>query len=324
MDPLNLTINEITDRLASDIGLTKIRQIALEVRDRYRDKSSAGKDLEIIDHDRALAYVIYRLPATALVIYEVMGRLKETYGGFKPKTLLDLGSGPATAVLAVREAFGTEVKFTLLEEQKAMRGAGEGFLAEAGIKPGNISWVDGDFQKFKPDEKYDLVLASYMANELQGEEIDRLCEAVDLATEDTAVIIVPGVPEHFHKLLRIRQLLLSRGFHILAPCTFTGNCPMADRDDWCHFSKRVNRSKALKYIKSGDLSHEDEKFAYLILSRKAVAVQGSRIIRHPQIHKGFFELELCSKLGITQQTLSKGKTPADFKRGKNLSWGDLF
>ena len=29
MDPLNLTINEITDRLASDIGLTKIRHLNL-------------------------------------------------------------------------------------------------------------------------------------------------------------------------------------------------------------------------------------------------------------------------------------------------------
>ena len=41
--------------------------------------------------------------------------------------------------------------------------------------------------------------------------------------------------------------------------------------DWCHFTQRLQRSRAHKQVKGAELPFEDEKFAYVALTRAPVA-----------------------------------------------------
>ncbi len=329
MNELNLFINEITDEIASKTGLSKLRKLSSAIKDSYRAKASKTVDYEVTGLDSAIAYMIYRLPATAMVIYDVLERIREEAEDFHPKSVLDLGSGPASSVYPLIYQYGTDIEITLLEEQAAMKSAGETFLSEAKNNQtaiGKVKWVQCDFQSFKEKNRYDLVLASYMANELDSDELNKLSDALDKQTNDDgiAVVIVPGVPEFFKKLLFLRSSLLERGFRILAPCTFTGDCEMEGTDDWCHFYKRIQRSKALRYIKEGELPYEDEKYSYLVLSRIKTENENksNRIIRHPQIKKGLVEVMLCNDTGIKQVKITKSKAPETFKELKSLGWGD--
>lgn len=332
MNELNLSINKITDEMALEIGLSKLKKLSSSIRDNYRDKASKTDDYEVRSIDSARAYLIYRLPATSMVIYDVVNRIEEADENFKPKTILDLGSGPASSVYPLLNKYGSDIEITLLEEQASMKEAGEQFLCEiqknesSGSILDKIKWVQSDFKSFKKDKKYDLVLASYMANELDEKELINIINAVTSHTEDNGivVIIVPGVPEFFNKLLFLRNNFVSRGFNILSPCTFTGGCKMEGTGDWCHFYKRIQRSKALRYIKEGELPFEDEKYSYLVLSKKEPESgnNDNRIIRHPQIKKGMVELILCNKDGIRTEKITKSKSPDIFKKLKSAGWGD--
>ena len=54
------------------------------------------------------------------------------------------------------------------------------------------------------------------------------------------------------------------------PARMTANARLQP-PDWCHFTQRLQRSRAHKQVKGAELPFEDEKFAYVALTRAAVA-----------------------------------------------------
>lgn len=179
----------------------------------------------------------------------------------------------------------------------------------------------------------DLVLASYVVNELTEQETDLFCQRLAQDRAAVSVLIVPGTPHHFRQLTAVRNKLIEQGCSILAPCTFTGRCHLEDQKDWCHFSKRVQRSRLLRQLKNAQLAYEDEKFSYLIVlgptaARNDGATEphdgSARIIRHPQIQPGYREATLCRSAGITVSRFTKGKDKEHYKTLKKKDWGDLL
>lgn len=327
---LNGQINTICEAIFADADLRGLREVSEAVRSRYRDKSARGRDLEIREDDQARAYLAWRFPVTAMVIHEVMRRLAEADPAFSPRRVLDLGAGPAVSVAPVTAVFPSVAEYILMEEQEAMAGAGRRMLrALAGLVPEGLDLKElrGDFLR-TPLPGADLILASYAVNELDGSETRRFCETLGAAAGDaTIVLIVPGTPEHFQQLTAIRNQFLAMGCSILAPCTFTGACPMEGEADWCHFYERVARSSLLRQLKAGQLAYEDEKFSYLILRRngaRATRDHLARIIRHPRISKGYREVTLCHRRGITMVRFSKGRHPDIYRSLKRKGWGDLL
>jgi len=50
---------------------------------------------------------------------------------------------------------------------------------------------------------------------------------------------------------------------------------------------------------------EDEKFSYICTVREKCSLQGMRVLRHPLVHSGFVQLEVCTQEGIRNIKLSK-------------------
>lgn len=349
---LNLYLNDLSESVSASSDLKQLRAQSELVRERYRDKRSSGKDLEIQDQGEAGAYLAWRWPVTAMVIHEVMGRLKEVWPDFSPKSVMDLGAGPAVSTLPVALHFSEIEDYLLWEEQSTMVEAGNLVLNEMkGRLPTamKIHWRKGDFLKTDLPAS-ELILASYAVNELSNMETKRFCRSLADSAARAVVLIVPGTPEHFKALTSIRNDLLEQGFSIVAPCTFTGPCKMEGKEDWCHFFVRVQRSKLLRQLKSAELSYEDEKFSYLILRRdepsaldfamqdptggnqsvdnfkgsKNEIVAAARIIRHPIINKGYREVSLCQSRGITNVRFTKGRHKEIYRELKRKGWGDLL
>ena len=90
--------------------------------------------------------------AVSAVLKEVFARLTQPI-----RSLLDLGAGPGTGVLAAREFFPEIEQCTLVERNEAMIKKGKE-LIEGG-------WVRADIQSYSPQE-HDLVLFAYSFGEI--------------------------------------------------------------------------------------------------------------------------------------------------------------
>ena len=134
-------------------------------------------------------------------------------------------------------------------------------------------------------------------------------------------MVEPGTPSGYQIIKEVRDILLSKGMHIIAPCPHEDKCPMKD-NDWCHFSTRVQRNKLHKDIKGGEAPFEDEKYSYIVLSKKEVSRCSHRILRHPIINKGMIKLTTCSKDGISNVEIRKNHP--NYKVIKKLKVGDSY
>jgi ribosomal protein RSM22 (predicted rRNA methylase) len=122
--------------------------------------------------------------------------------------------------------------------------------------------------------------------------------------------------------MALRDLLIELGAFIAAPCPHHKVCPLK-RNDWCHFSKRLSRSRIHRDIKQASLSYEDEKFSYLVALRLPGVHPTARIIRKPLQRSGHVTLDLCASEGLKRQTISK-RDKGLYKAATQAGWGDIW
>jgi ribosomal protein RSM22 (predicted rRNA methylase) len=98
---------------------------------------------------------------------------------------------------------------------------------------------------------------------------------------------------------------------------------MAAARDWCHFSQRVERTSLHRRLKQGELGYEDEKFSYVVLSRRETKPATARVVRHPLRHSGHVQLDLCTPAGVERRTVSR-RTGAQYREAKKVESGSEF
>jgi ribosomal protein RSM22 (predicted rRNA methylase) len=265
---------------------TDLRQAAEEISQRYR----LGEKPYLTRKEHYLAYLITRYPATLAAISQVFKTVKN----FSIESILDLGAGPGTGWVAAQNYFPMLKQATLLETDPEFIALGQQNTDE------RVTWQEAHLPcTLTP---HDLVLMSYSLNEMPDpEEIIHLAFA---ATKKLLVIIEPGTPEGYARIIKIRTQLLDIGAHIVAPCPNALPCPMQS-NDWCHFPARVERSAQHRQLKGGTLGYEDEKFSYLIVSKEKVETPCARLVAPTAMHGGHVQLTLCTQGHIEKKTVSK-------------------
>lgn len=294
-----------------------------ELSDRYRKgPQQSGNTFFKSDEDFS-AYAIFRMPATYAAVYSALSQLKEQLPQLRPHSLLDVGAGPGTASWAAAELFSSLENVTLLERESNMVTLGKklaSYSAKASIK--DAEWVRADITDSLDISQYDLIIASYSLGELPDKHYDSLIKKLWDASKGALVIIEPGTPVGYSRIMKARSMLINNNANIIAPCPQSNSCPVQD-NDWCHFSQRVSRSRLHKQVKSGDLSYEDEKFSYIAVSSEHIAEKFSRITRHPQIRKGHIRIDLCTPDGLDSQVITQ-KNKELYKAARDLSWGSTM
>jgi ribosomal protein RSM22 (predicted rRNA methylase) len=139
-------------------------------------------------------------------------------------------------------------------------------------------------------------------------------------TADTLLIVEPGTPAGWRRILDARDLLLKQGAQ-LAPCPHTRTCPLV-APDWCHFSRRVARSRAHLQAKGAEVPWEDEKFSYLAVARNSTNLPAARVIAPPRTGSGKVELKLCESNGKAKTVLITKREGARYKQARRLDWGE--
>lgn len=133
------------------------------------------------------------------------------------------------------------------------------------------------------------------------------------ATQGLLVLVEPGTPAGYQRLLAVRDQLIAAGGVILAPCPHQQPCPLA-APDWCHFSQRLARSRDHRLAKGAETPFEDEKFSYLVVARPGVAagVPTPRVLAPPRAGKPGIELKLCTPAGALENRFAARRDKAAY------------
>jgi ribosomal protein RSM22 (predicted rRNA methylase) len=166
----------------------------------------------------------------------------------------------------------------------------------------------------------DLVVASYMIGEIGDGERRALTELMWEKTRDTLLVVEPGTPAGYARIIALRERLIAMGAHVAAPCPHDGKCPLQP-PDWCHFTQRLQRSRAHKQVKGAELPFEDERFSYVALTRAAVAQRLTRVLAQPAVNKVEITAKLCTREGLALTKMPR-RAKADYAAARRWRWGD--
>jgi ribosomal protein RSM22 (predicted rRNA methylase) len=297
------------------------------------------------------AYLAVRVPATFAAVSTALGWTREACieeSGNELRSVLDLGSGPGSALWAAMHVFPALETATAIERDPRIIEMARRLGSHTEYRAlREAVWLERDLTATLPEGAWDLVVCSYALNELGEAQRDGFIRQAWARTAKLLVIVEPGTKLGFANVLAVRTRLLASGATLAAPCPNALACPMSGGSDWCHFAARVERTAEHRRLKDATLGHEDEKFSYIAftrnaLSRRAVTAsasarspqpdeplsgegQGSpaRIVRHPRIFSGYTQLTLCRAGEIANTTITRSKKE-DWRRLKRLGWGDRW
>jgi ribosomal protein RSM22 (predicted rRNA methylase) len=287
------------------------KDLASRVEKQSATYRAGGTSTSIANGLDALAYAVARAPATYAAVRAVFGRVLEVMPDFAPASLLDVGAGPGTASWAAVDLW-PRVAVTMLDHNTHLRALAVKLMSNATVLAGDVSGA-------KPGA--DLVVASYVLAEFSEQKVAAIAAALWAGAQDMLVLIEPGTPQGFARMRVARAALIEIGAHVAAPCTHDNVCPISG-DDWCHFSQRLSRSRDHMIAKDARVPFEDERYAYVAVTREVVA-KGARIIKPVVETKPGITLPLCDASGSRNEFIAR-RDKETFKRARKMEWGDLI
>jgi ribosomal protein RSM22 (predicted rRNA methylase) len=305
------------DAKIEGVSRTDVAARAAAISMTYREGGTSGA---IASETDALAYALARMPATYAAVVASLNTLLEIRPDFAPQSLLDLGAGPGTASWGAAEAFPTLKTFAQIDANPTLRKLALEF-ANGSTRLGAANYMLGQARAMLANaDAADLAIASYLIGELGERERADLVDAAWTKTRDTLVIVEPGTPAGYARIIAGRARLIASGAHVAAPCPHDRACPL-QTPDWCHFAQRLPRSRAHMQMKGAEVPFEDEKFSYVILTREPLRQRPSRVLAPPVVGKAEIAVKLCTPDGVTIAKVPR-RDKAATARARRWSWGD--
>lgn len=313
-----------TMMMMSEVPFRELTDAAARLSESYRQSDENGR------HDWRgrtdvdwLAYVATRMPATFASTLAVFQELHDRCQPLVVRSLLDVGSGPATGLWAADAVFSDLARATLLEPEAGMREIGARLLQGAELSRRVVAtWEANSATSFVSGSSFDVVLAAYVLGELTPARRDLVIDAMWDINGHAVVVIEPGSADGFQRVIAARARLIQRGASIVAPCPHARACPLP-ADDWCHFGARLNRSSLHRRLKGGTLGYEDEPYAYIVATRAPIENSAARVIRRPRTRPGHVLLRLCAHDGLQDETISR-RSSKRYRLARKLAWGDRW
>src|SRR5215470_15451873 len=317
--PLPPELSNAIEQEIENVNRSELAQASAELTKRY--KAACFSSPTIQTEAQRAAYLAVRVPATFAANLRVFQEIRRIAGEDAITSVLDLGAGPGTAVYAANEVFPSLEQATMYEVDGPLIELGKRISNESS-RPAlrNSKWIQQDITSAFAGQ-HDLVVISYALGELAPAAAEGVVSRACQNTEKFLAIVEPGTMRGFSFVLKARSRLIAAGAHLLAPCPHALECPMAAAGDWCHFAERLERTAIHRQIKAGELGYEDEKFSYVVASRRSLAEAAARIVRHPKKHGGHVQLTLCTPEGLKRRTIGKSQKSI-YKEARKAEWGD--
>ncbi len=289
--------------------------------ERYRGPRSGDAAPLATGNIQALGYAALVMPATYAQLRGAMAAVAARIRSWQPQTMLDLGSGPGTALWAATTQWSTLRALTAWEREPAFITLGRELVrssAQAALR--TTTWERVDLQRASAaTQRYDLVILGHVLNELPPQAQAAVVADAWRRTSGLLLIIEPGTSAAFPVVRAARDQLLADGAHTIAPCAHDQPCPLVN--DWCHFPQRLIRPAFQRQARGAPSQWEDSKFSYAAMARFApdTPIWG-RIIREPTSNKAYAEAITSTRDGITTyRGLKRHKDT--FHLVRKLLWG---
>lgn len=287
--------------------------------ERYR--AGGGSAAVVTDEADALAYALARAPATYAACHAAFEALAEL-ADLEPASLLDAGAGTGSASWAAAEVWRGLSAATFLDSNPAFLAAAADLAAGHPALAG-AARLRGDLAAAAELPPADLVIASYALAELPDAQVAAAALRLWAAAGQALVVVEPGSPAGWRRVLAIRAALIEAGAHIATPCPHQSVCPV-EAPDWCHFSQRLARSRDHRLAKAASVPFEDEKFIYLAALRQPASRPAARIVGPPHLSKPAIALKLCTAEGALEHRPYPRRDKAAYAAVRRLAWGDAI
>lgn len=290
---------------------------ARQLSERYRAPRN-GSTLVTAPID-AVAYTAMMLPATYAQIHRALRMCMPHVETHEWRSILDIGSGPGTALWVAHALMPSLVERTAIEREPAFVAVAKQLCDNL---PGRTSYVVHDITATQSWAEHDVVIIGHVLNELSAPQRMRIIDAAWAATKQLLIIIEPGTSNFFSIIRDARQQLIDCGAQIVAPCTHNNSCPMTS-PDWCHFGQKIARPDFQRHARAVSVGWEEAKVSFVAASRHATAQRGQRLVHDPVSHKGHIELMVCGAAGLRTTSVQKRDATA-YGVARRLSWGDVW
>ena len=319
--------NEIA-RLSQTIPPSQLMSQAASLSKHYRESMFGGTRPTVQGDLAALGYSVIIMPATYAQLTGAMLAVKQRVPNWQPTSLLDLGSGPGTALWAAQEQWPTLQKMVALEKEPAFIKLGQQLAkvsqAEA-IR--NTVWKKADLRGMTglgSAETYDLVILGHVVNEMDPALQQAVVSYAWQRCSGLLLIVEPGTSVAFPIVKDMREYLLTQGAKTIAPCAHDNPCPLNTEKDWCHFPQRIIRPSFQRRAKGGTANWEESKFSYAAMARFPVEHEiWGRLIHQPNVQKGLVQLTVSSQEGIVQPVALK-RHKDQFREWSDYKWGEII
>ena len=325
-------------KVKSNIGFPKtvdkssasnvIRLSELLTKGRKTLKPSYLKDKDLRD-----AYIHYYVPVN---MYKILVPLREL--AIHPSRIfekemvrvLDLGSGPGTAILGILDFFSSRgkrpyLKFTavdpisenLLETERLFK-----LFIEKGNADASLLTIKSTIEKSNSlaDSPFDIITLSNVLSEIAHHYNQKIRRRINLLktiinrslTHDgSCIIIEPALRDTSREMLEVRNGLVEEGLNIYSPCLMNEMCPaLTNPADWCHEDIPWEPPEIIKEIdRITGLRKDSLKFSYLIIRKDSLSIRdiydnksfrgnnSFRVVSEPLISKGKLEFYICGTGG---------------------------
>ena len=279
------------------------------------------------DQAYAMAYLSYFLPVNLAKIQVLLNEMPAPEVGER-FSVLDLGSGPGTGLLAVldwwhqQESPHTLSVTAVDSSSRALRQARrlwDGYCQAANSQKADLQTYEGDLEQqawleqARQKGPFDLIILANCLNEIFTDACDPIMARTTfvnetlalLATHGTMMIVEPALRETSRALHQVRdRLVLEKCCTVYSPCLHDSNCPaLMKPDDWCHEERVWNPPAMIQQINEVVGFIKDAlKFSYLLLRKDGKTI----VNRRPDVYRVVSELRelkgekrawLCNECG---------------------------
>ena len=169
------------------------------------------------------AYISSQLPFMLAPLQNVFAEISRRIPDFAPKSMLDFGSGPGTAIIAAHKHWSSSLNDIMAVDisQSMIEMAAELVKDQPNLPTDRIQWRR--YMAMNPNRpKYNLVVTAMVLSELPDDHLrQQSVEHLWQQTDDILVLIDRGNAEGFRILRNARDQLIETGkkekLHIVAP-----------------------------------------------------------------------------------------------------------
>ena len=296
--------------------------------EKYQKGKKHPQESYIRDFVDVAAYLGMRVPATYAQIAGALYQVRETMPDWQPESVLDLGSGPGTAVWAAKEVWPSLKKATAIDNDGSLLSVSRELFNKSDIEL-DLEWkgdsLRSDFGS--KNNKYDVVILANVLNELTEEERIKVIDRAFTQSSKILVIIEPGTPAGAQIITSSYTNFTNKNF-LLSP--FINNTFVDTKDFWLHFPQRFKRPQFQRRIRQQMRASslmasdwEETKYSYITLSKYSAQVTAwGRVVSPIKKQKAWFDITVLTAKGIEKLQVFK-RDKEKYNLVRKLKWGDI-